>query len=165
MARLKTCDNCGKDFWYRGRHATRNKHFFCCYDCYIGFKTMKVEVPCDLCGALFMKKRSDIWRTDRNFCCEKCYRDYMSLNRQSIIGLHYNGKAVYRMMIEHELGRRLLPEETVHHIDGNHKNNALSNLLVVSESEHQKIHAANKPRNSKGQFIRGEVMPNEVHTA
>lgn len=165
MKRLKKCDNCGMEFLYRGRHANRNKHFFCCYDCYIDFKTKKIEVPCDLCGTHFMKKRSDIWRSDHNFCSEECYRDYTSLNRQSKNGLHYNGKAVYRMMMEHVLGRPLLPEEMVHHIDGNHKNNALSNLVIVSQSEHQKIHAATKPRNSKGQFIRKEVMPNEVHTA
>ncbi len=152
--KLRICDNCGKEFWYKGRHGTRNKHFFCCYDCYIGFKEKKVKVPCDLCGQLFMKKRSDVGRTDHNFCSEECYRTYMCLNRDSKDGLKYDGKAVYRLMLEHELGRPLLPEEQVHHIDGNHKNNALSNLSVVSRSEHQQIHAAIKPRNSKGQFIR-----------
>lgn len=152
--KIKKCDNCGKEFSYRGRHGTRNKHFFCSYDCYIEFKTKKIEVPCDMCGGPFMKKRSDIWRSKYNFCCEECYRTYICLNRESKNGLAYDGKPVYRMMIERELGRELSPEELVHHIDGNHKNNAMSNLLVVSRSEHQKIHAAARPRNSKGQFIR-----------
>ena len=79
----------------------------------------------------------------------------MSLNRQSKDGLKYEGKPLYRMMVEHELGRKLMPEELIHHIDGNHKNNALSNLAIVTQSEHQKIHAALKPRNAKGQFIKG----------
>ena len=149
----KICDNCGKEFVYRGRHGTRNKHFFCCYNCYIEFKTKKVEVSCDLCGEPFLKKRSDIRRSNYNFCCEECYRNYMSLSRQSKTGPKYYGKPIYRLMIEHELGRELTSEEQVHHVDGNHKNNAMSNLIVVSRSEHQKIHAAMKPRNKKGLFI------------
>ena len=149
----KICDNCGERFEYYGRHGTRNKHFFCCHDCYISFKTKKIEVTCDLCGETFWKKRSDIGRTDHNFCSEDCYRSYIALSRDSKDGLKYSGKAVYRMMMEHELGRELSPEEQVHHIDGNHKNNALSNLRLVSRSEHQQIHAAIKPRNEKGQFI------------
>ena len=149
----KICDNCGKEFVYRGHHGTRNKHFFCCYNCYIEFKTKKVEVSCDLCGEPFLKKRSDIRRSNYNFCCEECYRNYMSLSRQSKTGPKYYGKPIYRLMIEHELGRELTSEEQVHHVDGNHKNNAMSNLIVVSRSEHQKIHAAMKPRNKKGQFI------------
>ena len=151
--KIKKCDNCGKEFEYRGRHGTRNKHFFCCHNCYIEFKTKKVEVPCDLCGKTFLKKRSDIWRSKNNFCCEECYRDYMSLTRQSKDGLKYDGKPVYRLMIEYELGRELTSDELVHHIDGNHKNNALSNV-VVTRSEHHRIHAAVRPRNDKGQFVR-----------
>ncbi len=152
--KIKKCDNCGKEFEYRGRHGTRNKHFFCCHNCYIEFKTKKVEVPCDLCGKTFLKKRSDIWRSKNNFCCEECYRDYMSLTRQSKDGLKYDGKPVYRLMIELEQGRELTSDELVHHIDGNHKNNALSNLVVVTRSEHHRIHAAVRPRNDKGQFVR-----------
>ena len=154
--KLRKCDSCGKEFWYTGRHGTRNKHFFCCYDCYIGFKLMQIEVPCDLCGKPFMKKRSDIGRTEHNFCSEECYRNYICLNRESKDGLKYGGKAVYRIMVEHEIGRELSSEEHVHHIDGNHKNDSLSNLSVVSRSEHQQIHAAQKPRNRKGQFVRAE---------
>ena len=161
---IKTCDHCGEQFIYRGRHGTRNNHFFCCHDCYIHFKTKKIEVPCDLCGEPFQKKRSDIKRSDHNFCSEECYRTYMALNRESKAGLHYGGKVIYRMMMEHDLGRKLSSSEQVHHIDGNHKNNAMSNLQLVTRSEHQQIHAATKPRNRKGQFVRGEVRPDEVHS-
>ena len=78
----------------------------------------------------------------------------MSLNRQSKDDLRYDGKPIYRLMVEHELGRELSSEELVHHIDGNHKNNAMSNLAVVTRSEHHKIHAAVRPRNDKGQLVR-----------
>ena len=36
----------------------------------------------------------------------------------------------------------LRPEISVHHIDGDKTNNSPDNLLVVTNSEHQKIHAA-----------------------
>ena len=43
-----------------------------------------------------------------------------------------------------KLGDRkyLRPEISVHHIDGDKTNNAPDNLMVVTNSEHQKIHAA-----------------------
>lgn len=59
----------------------------------------------------------------------------------------YNNKVIkrtlvpyYRYMVEKELGRILEYDEVVHHIDGNHNNNVLSNLKVMTRSEHSKLH-------------------------
>ena len=51
-----------------------------------------------------------------------------------------NGKRVrlHRFLMEIELGRKLESWEHVHHIDGNHLNNNIENLEVLSNSEHQK---------------------------
>ena len=43
--------------------------------------------------------------------------------------------------VEKELGRQLLPGEEVHHLDMNRLNNRLENLIVISESQHTKLHA------------------------
>lgn len=40
-----------------------------------------------------------------------------------------------RFLLEEKLGRKLLPEETVDHIDGNFKNDSPENLRVLSRSE------------------------------
>lgn len=48
---------------------------------------------------------------------------------------------VYRYIIEHEIGRKLDKNEVVHHIDHNKNNNDISNLVVMSRSEHTKLHA------------------------
>lgn len=51
------------------------------------------------------------------------------------------GKHVYehRKIMEEHLGRELLPEEDVHHIDGNRQNNTLGNLIIVDHNVHARI--------------------------
>jgi len=53
-----------------------------------------------------------------------------------------NGKNVntHRKIIEDSIGRTLLYNEVVHHIDGNKTNNNLENLKLMSRSEHSKLH-------------------------
>lgn len=48
----------------------------------------------------------------------------------------------HRYVMEKHLRRKLLPfpKETIHHIDGNKLNNSISNLEVISASNHAKIH-------------------------
>lgn len=46
----------------------------------------------------------------------------------------------HRVVVENHLGRLLESSEVVHHIDGNKKNNLLSNLEVMSVSEHARHH-------------------------
>lgn len=54
---------------------------------------------------------------------------------------HYRKEHI--VVMEQHIGRRLLPNETVHHIDGNKQNNVLSNLyLVHSHAEHRNAHTS-----------------------
>lgn len=46
-----------------------------------------------------------------------------------------------RLLMENKLGRKLLPDEDVHHIDGNKLNNDLSNLQIKIHSQHVREHA------------------------
>ncbi len=54
----------------------------------------------------------------------------------------YNGKRIlkHRFLKELELGRKLMEKEIVHHRDGNNKNNELDNLIIITQSEHCKLH-------------------------
>jgi hypothetical protein len=48
---------------------------------------------------------------------------------------NYNGYVyAHRLIVEEHLGRYLRPNEVVHHIDGNHANNDISNLQVFSSN-------------------------------
>ncbi len=151
---LKTCSNCGKEFEYRRNHKKRNKHFFCCVECGYVFKVKRIYVPCDWCGKPIYKKRSDVARNKHNFCDAGCYIDFINFEMAGAKNQRIAGKVVYRKLMETEIGRPLREDEEVHHIDGNHSNNNVGNLEVLTASEHSKIHAAQKRRDQHGRFIR-----------
>lgn len=46
----------------------------------------------------------------------------------------------HRLVMEEQLGRYLKPDEDVHHINHNKKDNRPENLMVISKSEHSKFH-------------------------
>ena len=45
-----------------------------------------------------------------------------------------------KLIMEEYLGRKLLDNEIVHHIDGNPLNNDISNLQVLTYEEHNRLH-------------------------
>lgn len=57
-----------------------------------------------------------------------------------------------KYLVECHLSRHLNPDETIDHIDGNFNNNELSNLRVVSRSEHCRSHT--KQKQSIGKFCK-----------
>ena len=65
-------------------------------------------------------------------------------NRVRISIKHSDGsmdfKSYPRYLMEQELGRELLPNEDVHHIDENPLNNDISNLAIIKHGEHQRQH-------------------------
>lgn len=148
------CDWCGKEFEYRGRHKRRNKHFFCCAECGYNFKVKKVYVPCDWCGELIYKKRSDVARSKHNFCDKGCYIDFINFHKAGAKNQKAAGRIVYRKLAELKIGRQIRADEEVHHIDGDHTNNDMDNLDVVTVSEHSRIHASQKGRDERGRFIK-----------
>lgn len=65
---------------------------------------------------------------------------------QNTQGYIYLSVGKYRRVLEHRyiaeqiIGRELLPNEVVHHIDGNRQNNAADNILVMTRADHSKLH-------------------------
>lgn len=63
------------------------------------------------------------------------------------------GIHTHRIIAERSIGRKLLPGEVVHHIDGNKRNNNPNNLMVFSsQAEHAKFHKEHER----------EVMPHDI---
>lgn len=50
------------------------------------------------------------------------------------------GRRLHDVIMERNIGRRLIPGEVVHHKDRNKLNNLLSNLQLMSNSEHMRLH-------------------------
>ncbi len=50
----------------------------------------------------------------------------------------------HRHIVEQQLGRKLTQNEVVHHIDGDKLNNDPSNLMVLTRSEHTRLHSTAK---------------------
>lgn len=50
------------------------------------------------------------------------------------------GVSVHVATIERRIGRKLLPDECVHHIDGDKTNNEENNLALLTKSGHSRLH-------------------------
>jgi len=49
-------------------------------------------------------------------------------------------RSVHVVKMEERIGRKLLPDECVHHIDGDKHNNAINNLALMTTSAHARLH-------------------------
>lgn len=63
-------------------------------------------------------------------------------------------KPLHRKVMEEFLRRPLTDKEQVHHKDHNRLNNSIDNLVVLSPSEHAKLHNKTRPRGVGGKFTR-----------
>lgn len=50
------------------------------------------------------------------------------------------GRGVHAVVMEKSVGRRLRPDECVHHIDGDRQNNGLENLELMTRASHSRLH-------------------------
>lgn len=55
----------------------------------------------------------------------------------------------HREIMEKHIGRKLLKEEHIHHVNGDPKDNRIENLMIVSQSEHMKLEYEDRRRYQK----------------
>lgn len=142
------CAYCGKEFIRLECYIKGKKHLFCCRDCQHKFCTRK-----------FNPKHYNDY-ADHSKAVEHMRELALKLNptrmtpevraklRASRLntgeGITYTkiyGRHAHRVIAEQMLGRKLKPDEVVHHIDGNKRNNEPSNLKVFkNQAEHARFH-------------------------
>lgn len=66
------------------------------------------------------------------------------------------GRPAHAVIMEKIIGRKLMPNECVHHIDHNRSNNSPENLQLMTRESHARHHALenikNRKRDSKGRL-------------
>lgn len=64
-------------------------------------------------------------------------------NAKGYVNIMVDGKpmGLHRHLMQEKLGRKLSRNEVVHHIDNNPSNNDISNLTVMTLSEHSRHHS------------------------
>ena len=137
----------------------------------------KINLPdktCKQCGNTFNRYVFKSGRLEdvkdyvvRKFCSHKCFSFFNigenhslfkkegSKRHDGYIRYANNGKREYlhRVIMEQKIGRKLLPNEDVHHINNNPSDNRLENLELIEHSDHLKLHSKQRKRNKIGRFI------------
>lgn len=129
----------------------------------------RLEVPkkeCPVCKKSFgretCRQLSDF--KEKKFCSHSCFTKQNVGNKHpywkggiktrpdGYIRDSRTDRYIHRIVMENFIGRKLLPKEHVHHIDGNTSNNVIDNLLILTHSEHAKLEYKFRKINKNGQF-------------
>lgn len=157
-----TCKKCGIEF-EKTRNRTK-KHDFCSRQCAGSHRKTRKTIKCFICGKDF--ECHNYLLKEKNFCSSKCYGVWLAKtsNMENCPmwkgGTYIESGYVFEtiapnkqvrqhvIIMESMLGRPLVKGEIVHHIDGNKQNNDPENLLLLTQSEHMKIHCRQRREKS-----------------
>lgn len=119
---------CGKEFETYPSLASRKK--YCSKKCMLKYADFSTA----------QKGRKRVFKNPPSSWFKKI--DVVKPDTKGYIRRRINGLMTreHRYVVEKHLGRKLLLEEVVHHIDGNKANNNIDNLEVMSKPEHDKLH-------------------------
>lgn len=142
------CKSCGKEFELKAceTRVKENKVHYCSAKCRDDARRIGNMIQCLNCGKLFYSTRNEC-------CSRKCASEYKSKNCEHktynengyickyVKGYNKKGNVkMHRAVMEEHLGRKLSPDEVVHHVDGDKTNNEISNLVVMTRQAHSSLH-------------------------
>ncbi|MBS0654120.1 MAG: HNH endonuclease [Verrucomicrobia bacterium] len=162
------CEYCKKEI-YKMKCKVK-KHSFCSTSCSAkwkrergisGKKKYEFYVTCPVCKITFHTCPSilKLRKSGIKFCSQSCkitgmktgitkwsFQKTKPYSSNPYIRTQKNGIRMkeHRRIMEEYLNRKLLPNEHIHHINGDTKDNRLENLQILSPSEHSRVH--NKKR-------------------
>ena len=127
------CEYCGKTLkqtvWRK-----YNKYPNLCASCAHHMTSKETNEPYE-----YIDKDGYVWVINDEFRHYSEYRDYLKCKEQN--NFFRRGIAKHRLVMMKHLGRELKENEIVHHIDHNKCNNDISNLQIMTPSEHAKLHS------------------------
>lgn len=110
--------------------------------------------PCPVCGKQRMYRKHSGWlrATKNNRACIRCASirsapergDRLRYGGEGKTYIKEGGRHQHRKRMEEHLGRKLESWEHVHHKDENPRNNDLSNLEVLTATEHVLLHMSKR---------------------
>ena len=159
---MRKCLHCNKEIPPKKDKRQR----FCNKKCfYLSRKKNKPIFSCLICHKHFKSNKFYKGRKPPLFCSSKCYGKYRQIKYSGKNHNSWKGGVVYRnnyrylyvpnhphctnhgyvaehrLKMENKLGRFLdTKKEVVHHIDGNTKNNIISNLQLLTRASHLLLH-------------------------
>lgn len=74
-------------------------------------------------------------------------------------------KLEHRVIVEEKLGRKLLKNESVHHINGDKRDNRIENLVVMNKAEHHSLHMKGNTfeKRNKKKMVRFDIRIQQDH--
>ena len=142
------CAVCGRSFEViPGDARVKNNSIkYCSKKCMGEANKTGKTIKCENCGKAF-------YSTRRRFCCIECARAFRIKNYEHktykengyivefLNGYNKKGNIKqHRRIMEEYLGRRLEPDEIVHHINGDKTDNRIENLKVMKRGAHSALH-------------------------
>lgn len=152
------CDYCGKEFEKPTNKVNESiKHGwkqFCSSECHRNYKTKKIKCTCANCGKELYKAPYQIKNSKSGnvFCNKSCACSYNNSHFRTgennpnfkdgvYKGSHYATIAYREYLWKCACCNNEDPDVIqVHHIDGNHFNNSIDNLIPICANCHCKIH-------------------------
>lgn len=116
-----------------------------CKNCFITYNRLRVKkyyksdkiryglVKCSICGEDLIKSRPE--QTNHG----RCRFTYKNVSNYNAVKRSKSGNMVGRQQVIN-LGFSLIKSLHIHHIDENPNNNKLGNLMIMSDSNHAKLH-------------------------
>ena len=146
------CLTCGSKFEFKWGYTIKRYCQVTCKPQNIRFK-LKVK-KCVLCGKKFTQTRIDSKAIHCSIKCSSVTNNKITREQRGNTmrgrgkGLSYIkrlGTHEHRYYMEKHLGRKLTPNEHVHHLNHIKDDNRLDNLLVMTNSEHITYHKKGVP--------------------